>query len=62
MAYGKGYGGKMPNDSKGGDGKATKPAGASNSGPNSGLKKSNEMRGDMTKKPSDHNPYPHGLA
>lgn len=33
-----------------------------NMGASGGLKKSNEMRSDMTQSISHHNPYPHGLA
>lgn len=34
----------------------------SNKGASTGLKKSNDMRADMTKQPSNKNPYPNGLA
>ena len=34
----------------------------SNKGATGGLKKSDEMRADVTKKPTTTNRYPHGLA
>ena len=34
----------------------------SNHGSSTGLKKSNEMRSDVTKAPDNRNPYPNGMA
>ncbi len=54
------YGGsKMPNE---GGGKTKRAKGGSNTGASTGLKKSSEMRADVTRQPSNKNPYPHGLA
>lgn len=53
------YGGsKMPNSGKG---HAPKKSGT-NTGKTGGLKKSNEMRSDVTATPSHKNMYPNGLA
>lgn len=55
------YGGKMPNQGKGNHG-PKKASGCTNHGASTGLRKSNEMRADVTKAPSNKNPFPHGLA
>lgn len=54
---------RMPN-SKGGTKHSDTDSGAmgSNKGATGGLKKSNEMRADVTKKPTTTNRYPNGLA
>lgn len=48
----------MPNEGK----KSKSGSMGSNKGASTGLKKSNEMRSDVTKAPSNKNPYPNGLA
>ncbi len=58
------YGG-MPNNSKKGSTKYSDTDSGSmgsNKGASTGLKKSSEMRADVTKQPSNKNPYPNGLA
>ncbi len=55
---GKGYGNKMPNDSKGNSPKKS----GTNTGATGGLKKSSEMRSDVTKTPTHPNHFPNGLA
>lgn len=52
---------KMPNEGKKGRGKIG-GKGATNTGASTGLKKSDDMRADVTKQPSNKNPYPRGLA
>lgn len=55
------YGDKMPNDRSSSKGfKAG--AGGHNTGASTGLKKSNEMRADVTKQPSNKDPYPYGMS
>lgn len=50
---------KMPNEG----GKSSGASGSkTNTGSCSGLKKSNEMRSDVTKAPSSKNPYPKGMS
>lgn len=73
MAYDK-KGGKMPSKSShytggntvGGKGKGSgssmAPPGASNTGASTGIKKKDDMRADVTKQPTNKNPYPDGLA
>ena len=56
MAYGKS---KMPNE---GGGKKGGGAAKTNTGASTGLRKSNEMRSDVTQKPSNKNPYPRGMS
>lgn len=52
---------KMPNT--GSKGAYPKPApGTSDHGKTGGLRKSNEMRSDVTKSPTTKHPYPHGMA
>lgn len=52
-------GGKMPNSSKGyGAGPMPEPAMSKNSA----VQKKSDMRADVTKKPSDKNPYPRGMS
>lgn len=52
---------KMPNDGKG-SGANSSSSSKTNTGSCTGLKMSNEMRGDVTSKPSSKNPYPKGLS
>ncbi len=57
--------GNMPNNSKKGSTKYSDTDSGSmgsNKGASTGLKKSSEMRADVTKQPSNKNPYPNGLA
>ena len=55
--------GRMPNESKSGKYSDTDSGSmGSNHGATGGLKKSNEMRADVVKKPSTKNPYPDGMA
>lgn len=58
--------GNMPNNSKknrsGTLSDTDSGAGGSNKGASTGLKKSNEMRADVTKQPSNKNQFPNGLA
>ena len=55
---------KMPNSGKSGTKHSDTDSGSmgSNKGASTGLKKSDEMRADVTKQPSNKNPYPNGLA
>lgn len=50
---------KMPNT---GGGSSKRAKGGTNTGANTGLKKSSEMRADVTATPSSKNPFPNGLA
>ena len=56
--------GKMPNEGRGGSshnsGDGNK--GKTNTGASTGLRKSDEMRADVMKQPSNKNPYPKGLS
>lgn len=51
---------KMPNEGGGYGGKGG--GSKTNTGASTGLKKSNEMRSDTTKAPSNKNPYPNGMS
>ena len=55
---------RMPNKSSGGGKHSDTDSGSmgSNHGASTGLRKSNEMRSDTTKAPSNKNRYPNGLA
>ncbi len=66
---GKGRHSRMPNESSGKGNHRHKASQSSignnsptNTGASTGLKKSNEMRSDVLKPPSNKNPYPKGLA
>jgi hypothetical protein len=57
--------GNMPNNSKKGSTQHSDTDSGkmgSNHGATGGLKKSNDMRADVTKTPDNKNPYPRGLA
>ncbi len=56
------YGGDSMPNSGGGGGNVKRAKGGSNKGASTGLKKSDEMRADVTASPSNKNPYPDGLA
>ena len=60
----KGDNARLPNKSKGSGKYSDTDSGSmgSNKGASTGLKKSTEMRGDVTKQPSNKNLYPNGLA
>ncbi len=63
---------KMPNEDSRYSGDSMKGGGygsgggmkgsGGNTGASTGLKKSDEMRADVTKQPTNKNPYPKGLA
>jgi len=52
----------MPNSGGGDKGGNSKPAGASNTGKSTGLRKQDSQRADVLKTPSTKNPYPNGMC